>query len=109
MAPASRREEIPRGRSKTPGGGGGKGGGKDKGKGKNGGGRGSSRPPGVKLFCKDFFETGTCNNPNCKGPHHGADAVAEIKKSNPRVKDNGWLDPPPADDKSGGKGKGKKK
>ena len=106
MVPTKHREEIPKPASRSPGPGKGKG--KGKGGGKGGGkGRDPSRPRGVKMFCKDFLESGKCDDANCKGPFLDAEAVKKLHDAHPgKINANGYMNF--GGDKGKSKGKGKK-
>ena len=77
--PAALREQVPH-RSGPKGDG-------DKGKGKGGKDKGhwvgKSTSYSMKMYCKKFLDTGSCDDANCKGPFLDADEVKKVQDANP--------------------------
>ena len=85
-------------------------GGDTKGGGKGGGPQPTPKPVRVKLYCKKYLETGSCDDEKCDGPYLDADAVKALHtKHGDNIDKNGWLTLQPAPAKGKGKGKGKGK
>ena len=96
--PVKQRDQVPK-----PGGKGNKGDGKGKGNGKG------KDKVWIKVYCKKFLETGSCDDANCTGPFLDADEVKKWTNAYPgKIKASGYMQVGGGDSGKGkGQGKGK--